>query len=83
MLKYSVGLDISAKEIHVCISVIDKIQNVKIISTRKIDNSNSGFANLDEWIGRNWKQKKLPLLATMEATGSYYENCAMYLSGHG
>ena len=83
MLKYSVGLDISVKEIHACISVIDNAQKVTVKSTRTIENNKSGFANLVEWIGKNWKKKELPLVTSMEATGAYYENCAIYLNKQG
>lgn len=79
MLKYSVGLDISAKTVHACISSIDTVQKVTVISSCKIDNSKSGFKQLDTWIQKHRKQKDIPLLIAMEATGVYYENCALYL----
>ena len=31
MLKYSVGLDVSSKDIHACISAIDAKQKVRVI----------------------------------------------------
>jgi len=83
MLKYSVGLDISAKTIHVCISVIDAAQRVTVKSTRKIDNTVSGFKQLDEWVNKHYKQKGIALVVAMEATGVYYENCALRLFKHG
>jgi transposase len=83
MLKYSVGLDISAKTIHACISVIDAAQKVTVKSSCKIDNTVSGFKQLDQWIGKHYKHKELPLIAVMEATGVYYENCALYLFKEG
>ena len=79
MLKYSVGLDISAKTIHACISTIDAGQRVTVKSSCKIDNAKSGFKQLDEWIKKHHKQKQIPLVTVMEATGVYYENCALYL----
>ncbi len=79
MLKYSLGLDISAKTIHACLSVIDAAQKVTVKSSRKIDNTLSGFKELDQWLDKHHKQKDVPLVITMEATGVYYENCALYL----
>jgi transposase len=79
MLKYSVGLDISAKTIYACISVIDATQKVTVKSSCKIDNTVSGFKQLDQWVNKHQKQKDVPLVVTMEATGVYYENCALYL----
>lgn len=83
MLKYSVGLDISAKTINACISSIDATQKVTVRSSCKIDNSKYGFKQLSAWIEKHRKQKEIPLIVGMEATGVYYENCALYLYGHG
>jgi transposase len=83
MLKYSVGLDISAKTIHACISVIDAAQKVTVKSSCKIDNTLSGFKQLDQWVNKHYKQKDVPLVVNMEATGVYYENCALYLFKQG
>jgi transposase len=38
---------------------------------------------LDAWIKKYHKQKEIPLITAMEATGVYYENCALYLFGNG
>lgn len=83
MLKYSLGLDISSKDIHCCLSVIDQLQHVKVKSSRKVTNSVSGFRNLDSWIKKNHKNIDVPLTICMEATGVYYENCALFLSDQG
>jgi transposase len=79
MLKYSIGLDISAKTIHACISGIDAAQKVTVKSSCKIDNTLSGFKQLDQWVNKHYRQKEIPLVVNMEATGVYYENCALYL----
>ena len=77
MLKYSVGLDISAKTIHACISVIDVAQKVMVKSSCKTDNTLSGFKQLDQWVDKHYRQKDVPLVVTMEATGVYYENLSL------
>lgn len=79
MLKYSVGLDISSVDIYGCLSVIDKLQKVTVKTTRKFANTKAGFIILHEWIEKGHKQKDLPLVVNMEATGAYYENCAIFL----
>ena len=83
MLKYSVGLDISSKDIHCCISAIDHLQRVTIKSSRRVANSAVGFRNLEAWIEKNRRDREIPLSVCMEATGVYYENCALYLSQKG
>jgi transposase len=83
MLKYSMGLDISAKTIYACISIIDVAQKVTVKSSCKIDNTLAGFKQLDLWVNKHYKQKDVPLVVNMEATGVYYENCALYLFKEG
>ena len=83
MLKYSVGLDIGAKIIYACISVIDAEQKTAVKSSLKIDNTTSGFKKLIEWVVRHHKKTELPIVIAMEATGVYYENCALFLSKAG
>lgn len=79
MLKYAVGLDVSSKDIHACLSVIDAEQRVKVISSKVIDNTPKGYDTLMIWIDKNRKHKDLPLVIGMEATGIYHEECAYYL----
>lgn len=79
MLKYSVGIDISHRDFHVCISTIDSEQAVKVRGTTSFPNTASGFRALDGWVRRHHTDKALPLVAVMEATGVYYEACALYL----
>jgi transposase len=78
MLKYSVGLDVSSKKIDGCFSVIDTIQKVTIKSTITISNNSNGFKMLENWIIKHQKET-IPLVICMEATGVYYESCALYL----
>ena len=82
VLKYSVGLDVSSKDIKVCMSSIDEKQAVKVISTCTISNSLSGFKSLATWIKRLHKSAAQPVVVCMEATGVYHENCAYYLHTH-
>ena len=80
MLKYSLGIDMSSKDFHCCMSSIDEKQVVKIIATSKFANALVGFKALTIWIGKHRKEKEIPLVIVMEATGVYYESCAYYLS---
>lgn len=83
MLKYSLGLDISAKEIHCCLSAIDSGQKVTVRASRKIPNTLKGFRDLRDWLALKRKGGEAPLVICMEATGVYYENCAIYLHREG
>ena len=64
MLKYSIGIDVSAKELHVCIVVIDAVQKVTVKSSTRFANSLSGFKLLQGWILKHHKVKELPLVVT-------------------
>jgi len=79
MLKYSVGIDISSKDFYACISVIDEAQMVKVKASRKFANTPKGFEQFEHWMDKNHKQKEVPLFISMEATGIYHEECALYL----
>ena len=79
MIKYSLGIDISMKIFHACLSVIDSNQQVKLKARRKFPNTVAGFKELYDWILKHPKHKDIPLQIVIEATGVYYEHCAMYL----
>ncbi len=79
MLKYCLGLDVSSKEIYVCLSVIDHLQKVTVKCSSKFLNNPSGFDSLVAWLIKQHKQKDIPLVVVMEATGVYYENVALLL----
>ena len=64
-LKYSIGIDVSKKDFHCCLSVIDTEQFVKVKSTHKFTNSTSGFKLLIEWVRRNRKED-LQVFCVME-----------------
>lgn len=83
ILKYSVGLDVSGKDIKAAICTIDMEQRVKVVSSKTIANSKSGFAQMEDWIGRKRKHGAVPLSICMEATGVYHENCAFYFHSKG
>jgi transposase len=79
MSKYSVGIDISKDDFHVCASLIDDTQHVKVIRSGTFTNKRAGFQELTKWIQVTCKEKDIPVVVVMEATGVYYENCALYL----
>lgn len=83
MIKYSLGIDFSMKIFHVCLSVIDLQQTVKVKASRKFENNEHGFDELHQWLQKHYKEQSVPLEIVMEATGVYYERCAMYLYKQG
>jgi transposase len=79
MLKYSFGIDISKNDFHSCLSAIDANQQVKVKASRKFSNNLQGFKEMLIWLTRHRKEVNVPLVVTMEATGVYFESCAMFL----
>jgi len=79
MLKYSLGIDVSKKDFHACLSVIGTNQQVKVKASRKFSNQQTGFKELLLWLANHTKEADLPLVIVMEATGVYYESCAMFI----
>jgi transposase len=79
MLKYCIGVDVSKNDFHTSVCTIDRMQKVTVKSSRKFANSTTGFAAFKEWISKQHKDKEVPLVIVMEATGVYYEMLALYL----
>ncbi|MEO7048709.1 MAG: IS110 family transposase [Ferruginibacter sp.] len=79
MFKYALGIDVSKKDIHVCLSVIDATQQVKVKASSKFTNREQGFKDLLVWLKRHKKESEIPLVNVIEATGVYYEACALHL----
>ncbi|KXH86004.1 IS110 family RNA-guided transposase [Chryseobacterium kwangjuense] len=80
-LKYTIGADVSMKEIVCCLSVINDEQEVKVKATHKFPNSKTGFIRLLSWTRKQIKEE-LPVNFIMEATGVYHEQLAWFLYDH-
>lgn len=83
MIKYSVGIDVSAATLAWCLSTIDHQQHVKVLATGTVSNTTDGFKGLIRSVQAQRKDKHVPLVWLMEATGVYYENCALWLTKAG
>ncbi len=83
VIKWSLGIDVGSKDIRCCLSSIDTIQTVKVKASRKFSNSPSGLQELLLWIEKHYKDQSVPLSIAMEATGVYYERCALRLQQQG
>lgn len=79
MIKYCLGVDVSKKDFHCCLSVIDQTQKVSVKGSRKFSNNKEGFKELHTWTQKQHKAPSIPLVVVMEATGIYYEQLALYL----
>lgn len=83
MIKYTVGLDVSSKDIKACFGSFDLHQKFKVHSTRTFSNNMSGLKDFLKWVVKFQKQKEIPLKICLEATGVYHELYALELQQRG
>lgn len=82
MLAHNLGIDVSGKELQVCLKVRDKDGGTKIKGSRKFPNNPKGLDSLVKWV-ESKRVSQEPMRATMEATGVYYESAAYFLHKQG
>ena len=83
ILRYSIGLDISMKDFRASMVSIDVLQDIRVIKSRKFDNTKGGFKLFKKWYQLQLNKKAFPLRFTMETTGVYHEQLAFYLHKQG
>lgn len=79
VIKQNVGVDVSKKELVICMVHLLENLSTKIKGTRKFPNTLSGFKSLLDWV-RLKKDGSLDVHFTLEPTGVYHENLAYYLN---
>lgn len=80
--KQNVGIDVSKKDLALCLVFLYDDQNVKIKGTRKFNNSPQGFFELLKWVNSKINPE-LKVSFTLEPTGVYHENLAYFLNDKG
>ena len=79
ILRYSCGIDVSAKKFDVSLITIDSSQQTKVIKSRKFENTNNGFKQFKIWYDKQLVKALHPIRFILEATGVYHENLAHFL----
>lgn len=77
--KQSVGIDIAKKTFTVCICTLFHDRTNSLSEVVQFDNNKTGFNKLMRWV-RKKTEKSYPVFYFMEATGTYYESLAYYLT---
>lgn len=72
VLKYSVGIDVGSKELHVCVGLLNASQAFKVKAQKRFVNSAKGIAAFWEWLCHHLSQG-IRVVYVMEATGVYHE----------
>jgi transposase len=79
IVKQSIGIDVSAKELSVAFQVREETGRMPYRGTNTFSNDLQGFKRLSAWIGKFYKSDT-ECMIVLEATGVYYENAVYYLS---
>ncbi|MBK6681629.1 MAG: transposase [Ignavibacteriales bacterium] len=79
IIRVAIGIDISSEKFDVCLSTMTKEGEVIVGVSAEFPNTMPGFRKFSKWVDKVNKEKKLPLVYLMEATGSYHEELAYYL----
>lgn len=78
---YSLGIDVSKDKLDCCIGYF-KGDTFKVISTKRFNNTMSGFKDMLIWIKKKTKGSN-SVHVILEATGVYYENVAHFIHDNG
>lgn len=76
---YSIGFDVSKDKFDTCLQRYDLTQQTSsVIARKEFSNTQSGFTACMDWV-QSHTRPTIPVRATMEATGVYYEPLALFL----
>ncbi|HMI01695.1 MAG TPA: transposase [Pedobacter sp.] len=82
VIKQVLGIDVSKKELIVCLGKMDSDLQVELCAHAAFANTEKGFAALQKWAVK-FAFKDLPLQYVMEATGVYHEALTYFLDSKG
>ncbi len=79
IIKQTLGIDVSQKELVVCLGRIYEDFVIELFARKVFPNSPRGFTELHKWITK-LTDKNIPVYYVMEATGIYHESFAYFLN---
>jgi len=82
VIKQVVGIDVAKDNFEVRFGAISDQQEERFVGSATFPNEKRGFRKLLEWTKKQLIQVDAPVWFVMEATGSYYEHLAYFLSEH-
>ena len=81
--RYNVGVDFGSEQMDAKLAAQYKDGTRKILFSRRFENKETGFENLDGWLKEKCKYKDIETRISCEATGVYHERCCYFLDGSG
>lgn len=82
IVKQAVGIDVSQKELVVCLGKMDAHFSPELYAHKVFKNTDNGFKSLLDWVKKQ-TNKFVDLRFVMEATGVYHESLAYFLDEKG
>ena len=82
IVKQAVGIDVSQKELVVCLGRMDSDFSPELYAHKVFKNSEHGFSSLLIWV-KKYTDEAINLRFVMEATGVYHESFAYFLDEKG
>src|SRR5208337_4242387 len=79
MEMHQIGIDVSKEKLNIALLLAPTFLKKK---TKVVQNNPEGFSSLIEWVQRQIKDQR-PFRFIMEATGTYHQPLALFLSDHG
>jgi transposase len=81
--RYNVGVDFGSEQMDAKLAAQYEDGIRKILFSRRFENKEAGFKNLDGWLKEKCKCKDVEIRISCEATGVYHERCCYFLDGLG
>lgn len=81
--RYNVGADFGSEHLDAKLAAQYEDGVRKILFSRRFENKDSGFKNLERWLKEKCKCKGVEIRISCEATGVYHERCCYFLNGLG
>ena len=76
--RYNVGVDFGSEQMDAKLAAQYEDGIRKILFSRRFENKETGFKNLDGWLKEKCKCKDVEVRISCEATGVYHERCCYF-----
>ena len=81
--RYNAGVDFGSDQMDVKLAAQYEDGIRKILFSRRFENKETGFENLEGWLKEKCKCKDAEIRISCEATGVYHERCCYFLNALG
>jgi transposase len=81
--RYNVGVDFGSEQMDAKLAAQSADGTRKILFSRRFENKETGFKNLDGWLKEKCRCKDVEIRISCEATGVYHERCCYFLDALG